>query len=312
MGESFPYDVAFSFLAQDEALARELEKGLPSLKAFVYSERQAEIGGSDGAETFANVFGRDARIVVVLYRETWGTTKWTRIEETAIKDRLLNDGADFLTFIHLEPGKPTPRWLPQTRLWVDLARLGAAGAVGVIEERVRQSGGAVREETAQENAVRLERERRTEAERLGFLRSPDGVQAADESAEHFCTALENLAQATGASVARMNGGVDRAIALYRDGYTVEVFWHRPYANTLNESILSITEWQGRPDLGAQRYHRTNEPKDLKRHQLDFDVEQDARLWRDRETGRLFSHDRLADVAAKLLLERVRKASRDRT
>lgn len=254
------------------------------------------------------MFGRDARIVVVLYREKWGTTKWTRIEETAIKNRMLNDGADFLTFIHLEPGKPTPRWLPQTRLWVDLARLGVGGAVSVIEERMRQAGGAVREETAEENAARLERERRAQVERLALLQSDHGVQASNESADHLFEALAKLAGTTGASVGRMNGGVDRAIALYRDGYTVEVFWHRPFTNTLHESILVVTEWQGRPDLGAQRYARTQTPRELKRHELDFDIEQGERLWRDRATRRLFSPDRLAEIAVKLLLERVRKAS----
>jgi hypothetical protein len=300
---SFPYDVAISFLAEDHGLAREIEAALPNLKGFVYSERQAEIGATDGVETFPNVFGRDARIVVVLYREKWGTTKWTRIEEIAIKNRLLNDGAEFLTFIHLEPGKPTPRWLPQTRLWVDLARLGVVGAVSVIEERVRQAGGAVREETAEENATRLGRERRAEAERLGFLRSDDGVRAADQSADQLLTAVDDLAQRTGASVARMNGGTDRSVAVYRDGYSVEVLWRRPFSNTLDTSLLAIVEWQGRLNFGAVR---TQKLKELESHLFDFDVEQDEELWRDRQTKRLFSPDRLVEFAVKLLLERVRK------
>jgi hypothetical protein len=223
-------------------------------------------------------------------------------------NRVLNDGADFLTFIHLEPPKPTPRWLPQTRLWVDLERLGVSGAVAVIEERVRQAGRALREETAEENAARLELEQRAEARRVNFLTSNEGVQAADELANQLFTALEIVADKTGASAAQMAGGISRAIALYRDGYTVEVFWRRPYINTLSESILSITEWRGRPDIGRHRYHRSQPPQELKRHELDFDVEQDEQLWRDRQTGRLFSAARLADVAAKLLLERVRKHS----
>jgi hypothetical protein len=179
----FLYDVAISFLDGDESVAVELGNGLPNLKTFIYSERQAEIGATDGAETFPNVFGRDARIVVVLYGEKWGKTKWTRMEETAIKNRVLYDGADFLTFIHLEPENPTPRWLPQTRIWVNWTRLGVAGAIAIIEERVRRAGVAVREETAEENAARFEREVCADRERGAFLSSPAGVQAADRLAD---------------------------------------------------------------------------------------------------------------------------------
>jgi hypothetical protein len=307
MASDFSYDVALSFLAEDEALAREIAATLPNLKVFVYSERQAEIAGTDGAETFANVFGRDARIVVVLYREKWGTTKWTRIEEMAIKNRLLNDGADFLTFIHLEPGKPTPRWLPQTRLWVDLERLGVAGAVSVIEERVRQAGGAVREETAEDNAARLQREQEAEARRLGFLKSDDGVRAADESAAAIFAAMGRIAEKTSVEFVRAPSGG----ALYRDGFTVEVGWTRQWRNTLDDSSLHVIEWQGRPDFHDRRYHRREPPKELKRHDLNFDVEQDEHVWRDRKTGHVFSTERVADGAVKMLLERVRKASRER-
>jgi hypothetical protein len=298
----FRYDVALSFLADDEPLAREIEKLLPNLKTFVYSERQLEIAATDGAETFSDVFGRDGRIVVVLYREKWGTTKWTRIEETAIKNRVLNDGADFLTFIHLEPGKPTPRWLPQTRLWVDFQRLGLVGAVSVIEERIRQAGGAVREETAEENAARLERELEANVRRLAFLKSDDGVRAADESAGALFSEMERIAEKASLSCARAQDGA----ALYRDGFTVEIYWTRQWRNTLDDSRLYVIEWEGRPDFGGQRYHRSKSPTELKRHELDFDAEQDERVWRDRKTGHVFSNERVAEGAVKMLLERVRK------
>lgn len=305
MSGSFSYDVAISFLADDEARAREIEASLPNLKVFVYSERQIEIAGTDGAETFSNVFGRDARIVVVLYRETWGTTKWTRIEETAIKNRVLNDGADFLTFVHLEPGKPTPRWLPQTRIWVDLARLGVAGAVSIIEERVRQAGGAVREETAEENAARLRQEQQAEGERIGFLRSDAGVAAARELAGALFDNVERIAKAASMQFERTQDGV----SVYRNGFTIEVYWAYHYNNSLRYSVLHVIEWRGRPDFGEHRYARSKPPDELKRHELDFDVERGERVWRDRKTRRLFSPDRLADIVATLLLERVREQSR---
>ena len=69
-GRSYNYDVALSFLAQDERLATELNDLLQDrLKTFLYSKRQGEIAGTDGEQTFNKVFGEEARVVVVLCRD---------------------------------------------------------------------------------------------------------------------------------------------------------------------------------------------------------------------------------------------------
>ena len=66
--DQYKYEVAFSFLAQDEVLATELNDLLQDrLSTFIYSKRQEELAGTDGEETFNNVFGKQARLVVVLY-----------------------------------------------------------------------------------------------------------------------------------------------------------------------------------------------------------------------------------------------------
>lgn len=61
------------------------------------------------------MFFRRSRLVVVLYREDWGETRWTRVERTAIEDRFLRDGADFLLFVMLNSADAPPGWLPETR-----------------------------------------------------------------------------------------------------------------------------------------------------------------------------------------------------
>jgi hypothetical protein len=86
--EHFTYDVAFSFLSQDEALAIEISDLLQGRFAtFVYSERQKDLAGADGEEKFSSVFLSESRIVAILFRSGWGETKWTRIEQTAIRRR---------------------------------------------------------------------------------------------------------------------------------------------------------------------------------------------------------------------------------
>ena len=89
----FEYDVAFSFNAMDEGIATQLNDLLADrLKTFMYSERQREIAGTDGQEAFSRVFGKTARVVVILYRPEWGQTRWTRVEMDAIKNRSLEEG----------------------------------------------------------------------------------------------------------------------------------------------------------------------------------------------------------------------------
>ena len=57
--EEFEYEVAFSFNAMDEGIAAQLNDLLsPRLKTFIYSERQREIAGTDGQESFSNVYGK--------------------------------------------------------------------------------------------------------------------------------------------------------------------------------------------------------------------------------------------------------------
>ena len=82
--EDFEFDVALSFLAKDEPLALRLADLIRErLRTFIYSKEQEQLAGRDGEEKFAQVFGRGARIVVVLHRQGWGTTPWTRVEMRA-------------------------------------------------------------------------------------------------------------------------------------------------------------------------------------------------------------------------------------
>ncbi|MBI5529792.1 MAG: toll/interleukin-1 receptor domain-containing protein [Deltaproteobacteria bacterium] len=84
------FDVAISFRAEDEAIASQLFERLRSRhRVFFYSRCQPEVAGEDGLEAYSAIFGKNARLVLVIFRNEWGTEKWTRIEATAIKNRTL-------------------------------------------------------------------------------------------------------------------------------------------------------------------------------------------------------------------------------
>jgi hypothetical protein len=77
----FEYDVAFSFLAQDESVAAELNDALcERVKTFLYSKRQEQLAGTDGEKTFNAVFGEKPAVQRVYLGGKYGTL-------TVAKDR---------------------------------------------------------------------------------------------------------------------------------------------------------------------------------------------------------------------------------
>jgi len=246
---SYEYDVAFSFLKEDEDQATKLNDLLQErLSTFLYSKRQKEIAGTDGEITFNNVFGGEARIVVVLYRDHWGTTSWTRIEQTAIRNRGYEEGYDFVIFIPLEKNSTLPQWLPKTQIWVGLERLGLEGAAIVIDARVQQSGGSPREETFEDRAARLKRELEFEESRKHFLASVEGVQEAHNEVQTLYQIIEDKI-----AILQNNHGfeiniqrVDRGLDACYEKFCLSVDWRNQYANSLQDSSLVLGLWEGYP------------------------------------------------------------------
>lgn len=136
-------DVAITFLNQDLGFAQELSDRLGNaLSVFVYANRQEELAGTDGLESFREVFRHRAKLVVILHREEWGNTKWTRIEELAIKDRFLNEGPEFLFLIAMGDAQP-PRWLPEQLIRFSSRDFPVTEAIGAIKAKALELGSVV-------------------------------------------------------------------------------------------------------------------------------------------------------------------------
>lgn len=132
------FAVAFSHLSSDEQIAQEIRRFLPSdCPAFIYTEEQERlIGAPDSVEELAIVFRR-AKVVVVLFRNGWGESRWTRLESGIIKDRLLEEGPSFLVLVRLDDS-PLLAWLPHNDFWVDYATEGPERAASYIASRQTQ------------------------------------------------------------------------------------------------------------------------------------------------------------------------------
>jgi len=171
----YKYEVAFSFLAPDERVALSINDFLQDrLSTFVYSQKQKDLVGRDGMIAFREVFVSEARIVVILYREEWGTTEWTRVEEEAIKDRVREEGPDFLVLVNLDKGKPG--WLSRGHMRMFLDRFGLKETVAVIEKRVEEFGGVLREETLDDQFERHKRELKRKRDLVSYQRSAAAVE----------------------------------------------------------------------------------------------------------------------------------------
>jgi hypothetical protein len=145
----FKYDVAISFLSADEAIAAKLYRLLgDGLEVFFYPRNQEDLAGTNGLETMRTPFLQASRLVVVLYREPWGETPWTRVEATAIQEGCLKQGWERLFFLMLDNTSAPPIWLPEINVRFNYALFGFEQALGAIRGRVQDRGGVIEPMTA--------------------------------------------------------------------------------------------------------------------------------------------------------------------
>ena len=298
----FKYDVAFSFLEEDEQLATQLHDRLKSrLTTFIYSERQLEVAGTDGEQTFNSVFGKDARSVVVLYRATWGSTPWTRIEETAIRNRGHDEGYDFVLFIPLEKPTTAPKWLPKNRLWIGLDRWGLDTAAAVIEARIQELGGSPHEETVEELAARLQRQGELSETRRKFLDSEEGVKAANAEFGQLCAEVKTQVDVLKRTMQIFSFTTKedyRLLAVLGGGRTVSFTWDIRVCDTLNHAALYVTFWDGlMPTRGSLYNHQAQE---MRTWTFEFDWHPETAFgWKGE--SRVFSTQRLVEHCLKRFL-----------
>lgn len=273
MPDEYQYDVAFSFLAQDEPLATELNNLLQGrLNTFLYSKKQEKIAGADGEKKFNEVFGQQARVVIVLYRAGWGDSPWTRIEETAIRNRAFDHGYDFVKFIPLDEPPTVPKWLPRTQLWIGLKQWGAAAAAGVIEARVQELGGEPHEESVADKAARVQHAIQFAEKRKQFLRADKGVSAANS--EFSTIALEVQRQIeelkTAAPLFQLSVKTrPRNFVILGRGPAILVYWNYHYANSLDNAYLEVSLWQGHPPWPGVMHW--DHPRELAQKKFLFDI-----------------------------------------
>lgn len=243
----YDYDVALSLLGADEALATTLAAELKSsMSVFIYSERQKELAGTDGLETFSEAFGSRSRVCVVLYRAGWGKTPWTGVEETAIKNRGLERGWDFLLVVSVDGSAPI--WLPKSQLWLGWERFGVLGAIAVIERKVSEAGGSPRVVTVLDHAEQVAARSKRKAEEQALLNSDHGVHAAHQALAELHQYLNDQVKSIlsrAPSICLHLVQRDRStVSVSSEGYSAVFAWSQSYSNTLRHAVLHVREMAG--------------------------------------------------------------------
>lgn len=251
---------------------------------------------------------------MVFYRKNWGQTSWTRIEQTAIRNRAYEKGYDFVLFIPLDSPPTVPEWLPKTQLWIGLERWGIEGAASVIEARVQEAGGKPKEDTIANRAARIEREIKNEEARNKLLNSDDGVKAAYQEANQLFCELEQLrnsvTEQTNINFETHKFGmnevnIENGLNLYSSGLTLTHCWYNRYSNMLDNSGLYVRIWQGKS--GFPNIINFEDLVKLHESIFDFDMIGKSKYgWRERKNPRRFYNSKeLANYNMKLFLDKIR-------
>jgi hypothetical protein len=304
------YDVAISFLSGDEPLALKLYEQLSeNLSVFVYSKKQEHLAGTDGLDSFRQAFFSQSRLVVVLYRDGWGQTRWTALEELAIKERMFNGGWKSLLFVMLDQQSTYPAWLPETHIRLDYTTF-ADDLVGAIKLRVRELGGEFKIETALGKAQRMEAAAKAQDERNLKLTQEGGAAVRAE-----WNKLHHLLDGKIAEIkphVEIQNGWDGQSHVIRTTLVSVRLGHRPVP-LASECQIDVKEFIGRwllPEEQGKRMHIPGEePKRISDRQYHFD--HDAALgWCWRSDKQLLTTDLFAELILKQILELHRQVESD--
>ena len=230
----YEYDVAISFLSSDELIAKALHDRLATgLRVFFYPRSQEDLAGTDGLESMRSPFFNKSRVVVVLYRQQWGKTPWTRVEETAIKEGCLDRGWSQLFFVMLEEHETLPVWLPSTHIRFSLASYGIDQASGAIKARVQECGGEIAPITALSRARLLQAETDRLAKKDELFESESWIrgklrQAIDELFDSIISLANQIA--TEYSIPIRSGKTSKICSLTDRRVGLRIIWIQQYSN----------------------------------------------------------------------------------
>jgi len=296
------YDVAISYLAQDEDLAFKIYTEIGQIfKVFIYTQHQNELVGKGGVETLRDIFINRANLIVILYRKGWGQTSWTSTEERAIVDFGLKNQWKGILLVNLDSSK-TPDWHPESDIYLDYGKYQFEELIGVIKSRAEERGSEIKTITALEKAKILRIDRELAERRKKFLYSEEGVKEALIEVESLLDEIDRICKEINSSSAKFDHEKRKTNFYYLQGYNpdntvsptleIQVLWSHEYRNSLRNSKLYVTKIY---------YLRLSKRADDLFYDFDVNPSMQNR-WRDNQNGRLLTFKELANEIVKILID----------
>jgi hypothetical protein len=239
------YDVAISFLARDEAAASALYRQLSqTLKVFFFPRNQEELAGTDGMVSMREPFLKNSRVIVVLYRESWGKTPWTRIEQTAIQEACLAEGWAILFFVALDRTDTLPSWLPTFWVRFNWEDFGLDEAVGAIRARALEKDAELSRLTPAKRVKMFAEDQLYRADKADMASSA-GMKAIKAEILQLFELIERQCNEPGIREALAEfktEKAERSIFLTTAAVGLIVIWQQQYENLLENAWLSVQEY----------------------------------------------------------------------
>jgi len=209
-----------------------------------------------------------ARIVVVLYRDPWGNTNWTRVEQAAITDRFLKEGWEWLLFVQLDKDSNLPNWLPQTHVRFALEQYSIDQLAGAVKFRVQQRGGKIEPPNALSHARRVQREAALIADQTAFFRDRRWIEEnINRQVEWLMHRIADLSQ----EITRELGmtfvarSVDKRCVLRDNRVSMNIGWRQAFWNDVSKDAEIIAaEFNGPLYLPNERTMTVTLPGELRR------------------------------------------------
>jgi|KBSSwiStaDraftv2_1062776.scaffolds.fasta_scaffold123113_3 hypothetical protein len=310
------YDVAISFLYEDLSLAQALyDKLSEGLEVFFFPHNQEELAATDGLESMREPFRFQSRLNVVLYRPKWGKTKWTGIEEAAVKESCLDNAYKNLFFLVIEPTNEFPKWLPDTHVRFNYSDFGLDQAIGAIKARVQERGGEYKPMTPAKKAELIKHEeafRRAKAD----MSSDHGTQRIFENVRNlFQMIAEQCAEANAqgnlcieVQKRIQQGDMSQVCTLSESMVGLTVNWHQPIRDTLDSSVLVVCEFN-RKMIIPDGYFSPVQPQRIKEDKYDPSLSRAQDYgWQIRRTDAFISNQ---DLASRIVIQFLDLIERDR-
>jgi hypothetical protein len=274
-------------LAKDEATARALADKLEAsgFEVFFFPRNQEELAGTNGMESMRTPFFL-SRVNVVMFRDPWGKTPWTGVEQTAITERCLETGWETLMFVQLDDTSAIPKWLPKTHVRFALSAYGLEQLAGAIKARVQEQGGAVKPPDPMTEARRVKRQADYLRDRESLMRDRRWIEAeVHGNLQATFVRVQEL-------VAKINSEHGLQIDIGSNGYqscvmrcryvSLGIGWNQPIYNSVvndnnGECYLRVAEFSGALVIPGRNEMTWEKPQQLKEHRFKPDVSETREL-----------------------------------